>query len=653
MNQIKRFLFVVLLLTSTQSNAQFNRYLIGFDRKTPNNFSISQPSSFLSVKAIERRTNQQLALDSTDLPIISRYLDSLKNIPGVEILSISKWLNQVAVSVNSLSTLQQIQNLAFVRQVNPIASRNSININQKFQTENNSIDDFNRNVETTNNASELAYGSSRAQTYIHHGEFLHNHGLRGNGMNIAVLDAGFFNYDNLITFDSLRNKGQILDTWDFVARDSVVADDDYHGTHCFSTIAANMPGVFVGTSPESNFFLYRSEDVSSEYPIEENHLAAALERADSAGVDLCSISLGYSTFDDPLFNYTYANMDGNTSISAKAVDLAAKKGMMMVVAAGNEGQRAWRYIITPGDADSCLTVGAVDSLGMVAGFSSIGPSSDGNIKPNVSAIGRNAIVANAVTGRPQFGSGTSYATPILAGLVSCLWQAFPEASNMKIIDVIQQHASRSDAPNITMGYGIPDVKKSFVSLQKYFSSHQTMFRNCAIEHDLNIVADSTMKITIERKDPDGNYFLVHEWQNQGKISKQNFRHNESLNGTNFSFIQYRYTMTISGDTSYVIDSLTIFPANPCDIILPTNNKFIISPNPAKDFIRIKWERATNANVEMMLYNASGQKIYKTSSQIEPGFYEKSLPNKPLSPGVYFLHIIINGEKPRIEKVVVL
>ena len=233
------------------------------------------------------------------------------------------------------------------------------------------------------------------------------------------------------------------------------------GMNCFSTIAANIPGTFVGTAPATSFYLFRTEDVSSEYPVEEQNFAAAAERADSLGVDVFSVSLGYTTFSNNLFNYTYSDMNGNTTISAKAADFAAKKGIFVTVAAGNEGSNSWHYITTPADADSVLTVGAVALNKQVALFSSFGPSSDGQIKPAVAAVGSGAVIANQNTGFPSFGNGTSYSCPIMAGIATCLWQAFPEVNNMGIIDALQKSADRFTIPDDRTGFGIPDVRLLF------------------------------------------------------------------------------------------------------------------------------------------------------------------------------------------------
>jgi subtilisin family serine protease len=200
------------------------------------------------------------------------------------------------------------------------------------------------------------YGAgSLAEINLHKGQFLHNIGLRGQGMVIAILDGGFFNYTTLDAMDSIILNNQVLDTWDFYSNNTTVSDDHPHGMQCLSTIAANIPGQFIGKAPKANFMLYRTEDVNSEYPIEEFNMVCGMERADSAGADVISASLGYSEFDDASFDHTYAQMNGNTTIAAIGADLAAKKGILFVAAAGNEGGTAWHYIMTPADGDSVLS----------------------------------------------------------------------------------------------------------------------------------------------------------------------------------------------------------------------------------------------------------------------------------------------------------
>jgi hypothetical protein len=346
---------------------------------------------------------------------------------------------------------------------------------------------------------------------------------------------------------------------------SSVNEDDNHGMKCLSTIAANMPGNFVGTAPAASFYLYRTEDIFSEYPIEEQNWAAAAERADSLGVDIFTTSLGYTTFDNSSLNHTYADMNGNTTLMARATNLAAKKGILVLAAAGNDGNAPWHYISTCGDADSALTIGAVNVNRQVAGFSSYGPNSDGQIKPDVAAIGANAVVASTSTGQPIFGNGTSFATPIMAGITTCLWQAFPEIKNMDIIQGLRKSADRFTTPDDRSGYGIPDVKKAFVNFIKQLHTQSAGISNCTASFDYSIKAASNMSVVIERMLPsDNNYISISTFNFTGGFSKRVFTYNDPLTSyTSGVNIKYRFKMNIGTDTSFYIDSVTLAYNNQC------------------------------------------------------------------------------------------
>ncbi|MEO5782577.1 MAG: S8 family serine peptidase, partial [Ginsengibacter sp.] len=219
----------------------------------------------------------------------------------------------------------------------------------------------------------------------------------------------------------------------------------------------------VGSCTKAKYYLYRTEDVNSEYPIEEQNWAAAAERADSIGVDIFSTSLGYTTFDNPVFNHTYADMNGKITIIARANAMAARKGIISVVSAGNDGNNTWHFIGTPADADSIVTVGAVSSTGVIASFSSYGPASDGRVKPTVASVGQGTAFAT-LSNTPGFGNGTSFSAPNLAGLITCLWQAFPEFTNMQIIEAVKRSSSIYTTPNDRIGYGIPNFHKAYDDL---------------------------------------------------------------------------------------------------------------------------------------------------------------------------------------------
>ncbi len=559
MKKIILIIFIGLFVAETDSYAQFTKYIVRLKDKGTNPFSINNPIQYLTQRSIDRRLRYSIPIDSTDLPITPRYIDSIRLAGAVTILNSSKWLNQVAIQTTDAAALAKINSFPFVISTGPIAPRPGFAetpVNKKLDAELTDI----LNPETPNliAADYYNYGQSYGQVRLHNGEFLHNRGFRGQGMRMAVLDAGFFNYLTLPTFDSVRNNGQILGTWDFVAGNASVNEDNSHGTSCLSTIAANMPGVFMGTAPKTSFYLYRTEDVASEYPIEEQNWAAGIERADSLGIEISSTSLGYFTFDNPIFNYTYANMDGNTTLSAKAADMAAKKGILCLMAAGNEGNSAWRFIITPSDADSVMAVGAVSTSGVVGSFSSYGPSSDGQIKPSVAAVGVGAVVANPSTGQPSFGNGTSYACPNMAGLTTCLWQAFPEINNMGIINVMQAAATRATNPNDRVGYGIPDMKKAFVMLIKQLYTQQSTIANCSVTLQWTAKTDSVISIAVERRLPaETNYTTINTQTSTGAFLSRNFSFTDDLRSFPTTGVKYRFKMNIAADTSFYLDSMTI------------------------------------------------------------------------------------------------
>lgn len=279
-------------------------------------------------------------------------------------------------------------------------------------------------------------------------------------MLIAILDGGFPSVDENAAFAYLRDHNRIAGTWDFAGAVPNVYNYSAHGTQCLSAMAANLPGEMVGTAPEAAYLLLRTEEAYWEKPIEEHNWVAAAEYADSAGADIISSSVGYNTFDDPAYNHTYAQLDGKTTIIARAAAIAATKGILVVCAAGNEGATSWHTLLTPADADNVLTVGAVSNDHLIADFSSRGPSADGRIKPDVVSYGV-ATQLIGTNGQVMSGSGTSFATPIIAGLAACLWQAFPNATNLQVLHAIKASSDRYSRPYNDYGYGIPDFKTAF------------------------------------------------------------------------------------------------------------------------------------------------------------------------------------------------
>ncbi|MEO6219549.1 MAG: S8 family serine peptidase, partial [Ginsengibacter sp.] len=456
------FLLVALFFFGFNSTAQYTKYIIKFKNKAGTPFTINDPAKFLSARAIQRRVKQNIVLEESDLPVNPGYVDSVRLAGNVTILNKSNWLNQVCIQTTDAAALIKINSMPFVLNSQPLMRpiNAKLTANSKFNKQINII----TTSQSVSNATDFYnYGNSTQQIHIHEGEYLHNMGFRGEGMKIAILDAGFYHYLTLPAFDSVRNNNQIAETYDYVDNQISVDEDHSHGMQCFSIIAGNIPGQLVGSGPKATFYLYRTENVFSESLVEEQYWAAAAERADSIGVDVISTSLGYNQFDNPSFNHTYADMDGNTTLIAKGADLAAKKGMIVVVAAGNDGNKSWHFISTPADADSVLAVGAVNSSGAVAGFSSYGPSSDGQVKPAVASVGAGTALSLA-NGQIGSGNGTSFATPNITGLITCLWQAFPEFTNMEIIEAVIKSSNKYNSPDDRTGYGIPNFHMAYDDL---------------------------------------------------------------------------------------------------------------------------------------------------------------------------------------------
>jgi serine protease AprX len=644
---MKRFVgcLLTILLLSQTSEAQVSRYIIKFRDKGSNPYSLSNPSAYLSQRAIDRRAKYSIAIDSTDLPVTPRYIDSVSLAGAITILNASKWLNSVSIQTNDAAALAKINSFPFVQSVSGIALR--VN-NGTYSTDKFIIEKQQQTLsqlrETGTSSDFYNYGSSFDQIHIHNGEFLHNIGLRGQNMVIGMLDAGFNNYLLVKAFDSARSNNQILGVYDFVAKDNSVNEDAAHGMECFSTIAANIPGQFVGTAPKANFYLFRTEDASSEYPIEEHNWVCGAERVDSAGGDVISSSLGYNTFDAPLTaaDHSYADMNGNSTIAAIGADLAAKKGILVVNSAGNEGSNSWKYIVTPADGDSVLAVGAVSTSGVVGAFSSYGPSSDGQIKPDVASVGVNTIVQfpNNTLG-PN--NGTSFACPNLAGLATCLWQGFPEFNNMKIIHALQQSGSKASSPDNRVGYGIPDVRKALMNLLKDFSSSNISVSNCNTTIRWTSKDVSSMKYEIERKLPgQSSFFKIAEQNAIGSVfvNTQSYQYQDDVK--NFSSVVYRIREIVdtstAGFTADYIDTVAIdIPASCVDASV---TDILLFPNPAQNLFAVKITTPNaSSNITIRIFSNNGQLISEQKKSKPAGaMYFDTISSIKFSKGKYYVSV---------------
>jgi hypothetical protein len=443
MKHICLFFFSLILFFPINSQEIKYSFWVGFTDKDDSPYTVESPSEYLSQRAIDRRIRYSIPIAESDLPVNPSYIDSLKKL-DIKVLHKSKWLNSAVVETADSGKICQISRMPFVRSTLHIAKDGSFGGNKRKS----STDKF---------ASEtLDYGLSAAQIKLHQGDKLHEWGYRGQGMVIAVLDAGFYNADILRAFDSLRLNGQILGTRDFVKPGNNVYLEHDHGMSVLSIMGGNLPGELIGTAPGASYWLLRSENALSEQKIEELNWVAAAEFADSVGADIINSSLGYSEFDDTLQNYEYEDMDGNTTFVTRGADMAASKGMLVVASAGNSGNKPWYYIISPSDGDSVIAVGAVDPSLQYVEFSSHGPTSDGRVKPNMVAIGYGTFVQR-MDGSVGPGAGTSFSAPVIAGLSACLWQKFPDLPNYEIIRIMEQSSSLYPYPDNFLGFGAPNL----------------------------------------------------------------------------------------------------------------------------------------------------------------------------------------------------
>lgn len=452
------FLFATAIAVFPASNY---KYWVQFTNKEGTAYSINDPSDYLSAKAITRRIKHQISIDSTDLPLVQRYIDSVLT-TGVSIISRSKWLNGITISVPDTTAISQIANFPFVKKIEMTFIPNYL---KKAKTDLNNFPA--RRVPLANDG----YGNAFAQINMHNGNWLHQAGYKGEGIVIAVLDAGFLNVNSIPAFSQAFNNEQILGTKDFVEPGSDIYTTHYHGGQVLSVMLAYDYNNYIGTAPDASYWLIRTEDSNTEFPVEADNLVAAIEYADSAGVDIITASLGYFNYDNPLMSYTYANMDGKTCRASVAEKMAIAKGLIVLNSAGNEGANPWHYITAPADADGILAVGSVTSALTRSSFSSWGPTTDGRIKPTVCALGSSTAIINSA-GSPATNNGTSLACPIIAGLTACLWQALPNLTNKEIIELIKKHGTQHDNPNNEIGYGIPDFYAAYTEGARIYKNLQ-------------------------------------------------------------------------------------------------------------------------------------------------------------------------------------
>lgn len=537
---IMRNLFLIATLCTICATAFSqigpNLYYIEFTDKNNTPYSLDNPQEYLSERALDRRNAQGIAIDSLDLPVNPAYIAGLENL-GLEIHNISKWLNGAVVRTDDYNLVLQARNLPYVKETARFETdtvETSKKVNKTMTVTGNSPS---TNI-LTPKYTDSEYGYSYNQIALHNGHLLHSEGYKGEGMLIAVTDGGFTNADQMRSLEYLRNSGRIIATRDFAYGGSTVYANHEHGSMVLSIMAAYLPGEYIGCAPEAEYLLITSESNDYEEIVEEFNWVSAIEYADSMGADLANVSLGYVDFDSQRYNHSADDMDGHTNPSSIAATIAASRGMMIVVAAGNSGQDENEHIWigAPSDAYDIVTVGAIDVNQNYAPFSSHGFVEENRIKPDIVSVGWDAY-ADYINDSIAPGSGTSFATPLTTGLIACFWQKFHEKSRAEIRETLfsaarptvptweEDPTPQLGTPNILTGRGYVD----FSLASEILTGTKTLANDCNISiypnptsNEITICLDNIQNAELNIFSIDGR--LLDYRKNVGKELKYDLSH---------------------------------------------------------------------------------------------------------------------------------
>tara|TARA_B100000795_G_scaffold138072_1_gene103149 strand:+ start:19715 stop:21340 length:1626 start_codon:yes stop_codon:yes gene_type:complete len=454
---MKKIVLLLALFYLLPVSAQIEEdALVFFENKENVDQALANPISILTQKALDRKQLHNTPIDARDVPVNEAYITWIKNISGISVFAKSKWMNCVYIR-GSFEAIESLENLDFVNHVE--FADKSLNLGpitggvltDKFE------------IENQKSSIVYNYGAATNQVEMIAANFLHEQDFTGTGIDIAVLDSGFPGVLTNPAFETLRDQGRLLGTYNFITREETADAPSSHGAKTFSDIGGFLEDEFVGTAPGASFYLYVTEDVGQENPVEEAWWVEALERADSLGVRVVNTSLGYQDYDNPAYSHVYEDLDGFTTIAARGANHAFDKGMFLLTSAGNDGS-SFGFVATPADAAGCFSVGAVDSEELYAPFSSYGPNAAGLRKPDVMAQGVSAAVVDQ-NGAVDFNSGTSFSSPIMAGAIACLWQSRPQTTNAQLMQIVRESAHLFENPTDLMGYGIPNFETAYTALQ--------------------------------------------------------------------------------------------------------------------------------------------------------------------------------------------
>ncbi|MBL6448832.1 S8 family serine peptidase [Fulvivirga sp. 29W222] len=489
----KHLISALLVCFSVSIYAQVNRYMVFFSDKANTPYTVGSPEAFLSSRAISRRQDQGIPITTTDLPVDPAYIAGVNGV-GAEVFYTTKWLNGALIQadaglISSIEALGYVDSVVYIAPGSKLMSSGRLlEVGEENQTE----------------------GSTAVQLGMLGLDLLHEKGYKGEGVMIAFFDGGYKGVNTVEAFQHIYNENRLLYAWNLVENNNNVYQYSTHGTRVFSATAGFLTGAYEGSAYKSDFMLFVTEDASSEYRIEEYNWLIAAEKADSAGVDIINGSVGYFDFDDPGMNYTYKDMDGKTTIISQAAKFASDRGLLVVVSAGNEGNKTWKYVTAPADAENILSVGSVDSNGSISNFSSLGPSSDGRIKPEVMAYGGATAVVNDF-GSIINGTGTSFATPLITGFAATLWQLYPNLTNTELISFILENSSNTTVPDNQYGYGVPSYRFIVSSIADGVTHDFSVYPNPLTSDLLNIRMTSEVEsVDIKLYDVSGSLIRTYK-----------------------------------------------------------------------------------------------------------------------------------------------
>lgn len=511
---MKKLLLFCFLTGYGLSNAQTELVFVYFNDKPNKAAFYANPLSELTQKALNRRTALGIALNDQDAPIEQSYIQNLQNL-GFTITDYSKWLNGVAVTVNQ-AQVNLIKAQPFVQSVESFAKNSSLTLKAQHFNKWESFEQYQKTL------TSFDYGSGSAQIDQINLRPLHLAGYTGTGVTIAVIDTGFPTVNTGTAFSRLWTNNKIKGGYDFVTKTTNIYEStlNNHGTVVLGAIGGYIQDNFVGSAPDADFYLYRSENATVEVPEEELYWIEAAEEADRKGVDVITTSLGYNVFDDPKYSYTYAQMNGTTSFIARASQIAVSKGIFVLIAMGNLGQQPWHYLMTPADNAQVFSIGSVDSAGLSSAFSSYGPNSTGAVKPDASARGSAATTVN--NNSTISVTGTSIATPIAAGGVACLIQAFPAMNRNTMRAQLRQTASLFPSHTNQMGYGILNfgsLYNSVLNTSELVKKEKLVIFPNPVKSILNIATEGDV-LSLEVYDNLGRF--IFKSTNQKSINVQDF-----------------------------------------------------------------------------------------------------------------------------------